>query len=158
MTDFTSSPPRARRWLFLFYGLPVLIALGVLGYLLYSRMAHLPPPRRVISSSPFATEKLAGLTVNLFTQGDQLHPAGDDLYLDFRDGQGRLTNVGNVTFELSLSMPGMVMHSIGKVFPTSTPGRYRTMVEPQMGGEWSAFLAFTNAGGGAATNFSLSVK
>jgi hypothetical protein len=147
-----------RRSIGLFFALPVLAALGIVGFLIYRRAAHLPPPQRVISSNPFDTEKLAGLTVNLFTQGDTLHPVGNDLYIDFRDAQGQLTNVGAVTFELSLSMPGMVMHSIGKVFPTSTPGRYRTMVEPQMAGSWSAFLAFTNAGRGDATNFPLTVK
>ncbi len=158
MANAPSSTPLIRRSLGLLFALPVLAALGVVGFLVYRRAAHLPPPQRVISSQPFASEKLDNLTVNLFTQGDVLHPMGNDLYIDFRDAQGQLTNVGAVTFELSLSMPGMVMHSIGKVFPTSTPGRYRTMVEPQMAGEWSAFLAFTNAGKGDATNFSLTVK
>src|SRR5581483_2587172 len=131
MAKETSPNPLVRRSIGALFALPVLAALGVVGFLVYRRAAHLPPPKRVISSQPFATEKLGGLTVNLFTQGDVLHPMGSDLYIDFRDVRGQLTNVGDVTFELSLSMPGMVMHSIGKVFATSTPGRYRTMVEPQ---------------------------
>lgn len=158
MAKSAASPPHVRRWLSLVYGLPVLLVLGIVGYYIYSRAAHVPPPERLISTKPFTTVKVGGLTASLFTQGDQLRASGNDLYIDFRDAQGELTNVGNVTFALALTMPGMVMHSIGKVFSTSTPGRFRTSVQPQMGGQWTALLAFTNAAGGAATNFVLTVK
>jgi len=153
-----SSPPRVRRWLNVFFALPLLGVLGIYGYLLYSRMTHRPPPERVISTQPFATAKLGGARASLFTQGDRLRPIGNDLYIEFRDAQGHLTNVGEVTFDLSLNAPGVVMHSIGKVYPTSTPGRYRTAVQPQMGGDWTARLAFHGASGSSETNFPLTVK
>jgi hypothetical protein len=157
-SDFSAATPRVRRWLNLFYAAPVLCVLGIYGYYIYRRAHHLPSPERVISTQPFFTGNLSGLTVSLFTTGNQLHASGNDLFLEFRDPRGQLTNVGDVSFELSLKMPDMVMHSLGKVFPTSTPGRYRTTIEPQMGGNWSVRVAFQSPGGHAETNFSLSVK
>ncbi|HWD19286.1 MAG TPA: hypothetical protein VHB20_08395 [Verrucomicrobiae bacterium] len=152
------SQPRVRRWILLFFAVPLLAVLGIYGYLLYTRLSHRPPPERLISSKPFATARVGGTTASLFTQGNQLRPSGNDLFVEFRDAKGNLTNVGSVTFELSLNMPAVVMHSLGKVYPTSTPGRYRTSVQPQMGGDWTARLALRNAQGEAATNFSLTVK
>ncbi len=155
----TAGPvPPVRRWLNLFFVLPMLCVLGIYGYLIYRHVAHRPSPERVISSKPFTTAHIGGLTASLFTQGDQLRPSGNDLFLDFRDARGQLTNVGNVTFEMTLKMPGMLMHSLGKVFPTSTAGRYRTTVQPQMGGDWSARLTFEGAAGKSETNFLVTVK
>jgi hypothetical protein len=154
----TTATPRVRRWLNLFYAAPLLSVLGIYGYLLYTRLNHTPSPERVISTGPFFTINFSSVTASLFAAGHQLHPAGNDLYVEFRDSHNQLTNVGDVSLELSLQMPGMVMHSLGKVFPTSTPGRYRTFIEPQMGGEWSTRLAFKSAVGSSETNFSLTVK
>ena len=156
--DSSTVTPRVRRWINLFYAAPLLGVLGIYGYFLYARVHHVPSPERVISTSPFLTVGIEGLTASLFTTGNQLHASGNDLFLEFRDSHGQLTNVGEVSFELSLKMPEMVMHSLGKVFSTSTPGRYRTTIEPQMGGQWSARLAFKNPNGSAETNFSLTIK
>lgn len=132
-----------RPLLCLFYAAPFLIVLGVCGYLAYSRLAHKPPPIREISAKPFAIVKINDLTVGLFTQGDALRASGNDLFIEFRDARGKLVDVGEVSFELDLHMPGMVMHSIGKVLRTSTPGQYRTTIEPQMGGEWTAKITIS---------------
>jgi len=157
-SESSTVTPRVRRWINLFYAAPLLGVLGIYGYFLYVRIHHVPSPERVISTRPFLTVNVGGLAASLFTTGNQLHASGNDLFLEFRDPHGDLTNVGDVSFELSLKMSGMVMHSLGKVFPTSTPGRYRTTIEPQMGGDWSARLAFQSPAGAAETNFSLLVK
>jgi hypothetical protein len=156
--DSPLAPPRVRRWLNLFYAAPLLCVLGIYGYFLYSRVHHVPSPERVISSPPFFAVAFGGVTANFFADGNQLRSTGSDLFLEFRDARGQLTNVGEVSLELSLHMPQMVMHSLGKVFPTSTSGRYRTTIEPQMGGEWSVHLAFHGPGGNGETNFPLTVK
>jgi hypothetical protein len=147
-----------RTALYLFYALPVLFVLGVCGYLGYSRLAHKPPPVREISTRPFATVNIKGLTASLYAQGDTLLASGNDLFIEFRNAQGKLVDVGDVTFELSLHMPSMVMHSIGKVFKTSTPGQYRTALEPQMAGDWTAKLAFDGPDGKAEASLPLKVK
>jgi hypothetical protein len=132
-----------RPLLYLFYALPFLLVLGVCGYLAYSRLAHKPPPVREISAKPFAIVKINDWTAGLFTQGDALQASGNDLFIEFRDAHGKLVDAGEVSFELDLHMPDMVMHSIGKVMRTSTPGQYRTTVEPQMAGEWTAKITIS---------------
>jgi hypothetical protein len=146
-----------RGWLQLFYALPVLCVLVMCGYLAYSSATHKAPPVRRISSAPFATVKINGLEARLFTQGDALRAAGNDLFIEFRDGQGKLAEVGDVALELVLKMPGAIMHSIGKVMRTATPGQYRTTLDPGLAGEWTATLRFSGPRGQAETNFPVKV-
>jgi len=154
----SKASPKLRTGLKLFYALPVLFVLGLCGYVIWSRATHQGPPIRFISGKPFASVPIGGLTANLFTQGDQLRAAGNDLFIEFRDGQSNLTDVGGATFELSMNMPAMVMHTIGKVMRTATPGQYRTTVDPQMAGEWKGKLGFAGPHGTAETNFPAIVK
>jgi hypothetical protein len=142
----------------LFYALPVLLVLGLCGYMAYRSATHQKPPVRQISSAPFATVKMDGLDVRFFTQGDALRAAGNDLFIEFRDAQGKMADVGDVSFELVLKMPDAVMHSIGKVFGTSTPGQYRTTLEPGLAGEWTATVRFSGRRGKAETSFTVKVK
>jgi hypothetical protein len=161
MTDSASTTkagPKARTALKIFYALPILFILGLLGHLAWDKATHKGPPVRPISSKPFASVPIHGLAANLFTQGDQLRAAGNDLFIEFRDGQSNLADVGEATFELEMKMPDMVMHAIGKVFRTATPGQYRTTVEPQMAGEWMATIGFKGPHGTAQTNFAATVK
>jgi len=147
----------ARRWLSLFYALPVLFVLGLCASMAYRSATHQKPPVRKISAAPFVTVKINGLDAHLFTQGDALRAAGNDLFIEFRDAQGKLDDVGEVSFQLVLKMPGAVMHSIGKVMRTSTPGQYRTTLEPGLAGEWTATLRFSGPRGQAETNFPVKV-
>ncbi len=144
--------------LYLFYAAPFLIVLGVCGILGYNRLAHKPPPVREISAKPFATVKIKDLTANLFTQGNALQASGNDLFIEFRGADGKLVDAGEVTFELDLHMPSMVMHSIGKVLRTSTPGQYRTTVEPQMAGDWTAKITISAPQGSAEASLPVNVK
>ena len=161
--DQTPTPaprPRARPpfWLKLFYVAPLIFVAGLCGYMFYGHVTHRGPPVRPISSQPFSTVKIGAVNASLFTSGDQLRAAGNDLFLQFRNPSGQMVDVGNVTFALELKMPEAVMHTMGKVFRTATPGEYRTTVEPQVGGDWIAELAVSGPEGNASTNFPVSVK
>jgi hypothetical protein len=151
------SGQHARRWLSLFYALPVLFILGLCGFMAYRSAMHRKPPVRTISAAPFATVKINGLDARLFTQGNALSAAGNDLFIEFRDAQGKLADVGEVSLQLVLTMPGAVLHSIGKVMPTATPGQYRTNLEPGLAGEWKVTLGFAGSRGKAETSFSVKV-
>jgi len=140
------------------YALPVIFILAVFGYMAWSRLSHQGLPVRHISSKPFALVPIKDLTANLFTQGDEMRASGNDLFIEFRDAQSNLVDVGTVTFEMALKMPDMVMHTIGKVFRTATPGQYRTTVVPQMAGTWTGTIGYSGARGNAETNFSATVK
>ena len=164
MTEKTPTPapapkrgPSVRRLLQLFYALPVLCVLALFGYLAYSRVTRQPPPARKISAAPFAAVKIDGLDARLFAQGDALRAAGSDLFIEFRDAQGKLADVGDVSFEMVLKMPNVVMHSIGKVMRAATPGQYRTSLDPGMAGEWTATLSFSGPRGHAEASFAAKV-
>jgi hypothetical protein len=146
-----------RALLVVFYALPVLFIFGVLGRLVYSRVAHKAPPLRSISAAPFATAKIGGLAASLYTTGDALRAAGNDLFIEFRDAQGRRVDVGEVSFVLRLNIPDTIMDSIGKVFRTAAPGQYRTTVAPGMASQWTATLGFSGPQGKAETSFPVNV-
>ena len=141
----------------LLYALPVPFVLGLCGYMAYNHLSHRGPPVRKISAAPFATIKIHGLEARLFTQGNALRAAGNDLFIEFRDEQGKLAEVGEVSFMLALQMPGSIMHSIGKVMRTATPGQYRTTLDPGLAGEWTATLSYSGPRGQAEAGFSVKV-
>jgi hypothetical protein len=147
-----------RKLLYLFYAVPFLIVAWFCGNWVYNRVVHKPPPIRQISGKPFATVKINALTANLFAQGDTLKASGNDVFIELRDASGKLVDAGEVTFELDLHMPGMVMHSLGKVLRTSTPGQYRTTVDPQMAGEWTAKITISGPQGPAEASLRVEVK
>jgi hypothetical protein len=111
-----------------------------------------------MSSQPFASVPITNLTANLFTDGDHLQAAGNDLFIEFRDKQSNLVDVGDVTIDIKLDMSNMVMHTMGKVFRTGEPGQYRTTIEPQMAGDWVGTLGFSNAHENAESKFSAPVR
>lgn len=140
----------------IFYLLPVALVLGIVGSLVLNRGK--PPPVRVMSGRPFATTPISNLTASLFTSENQLGPAGNDVFIEFRDTNGRLVDVGDVRFELGLSGPAAVVHSIHTVLRTSTPGQYRMKVQPEIVGQWQAKLTITGPAIHAETNFLVTVK
>ena len=149
---------RLKTFFKLLYIVPPLMAFGIFGYLAWNRLSGKPPPAHVLSGKPFLTTRIDGLSANFFTQGDQLRAAGNDLFIEFRDVGGGFADVGDVHFELGLKTPNVVMHSIGKVFRTGTPGQYRTTIQTQLGGDWTATLGYAGARGSVETNFNISVK
>jgi hypothetical protein len=157
-TSSSKDSPKMGTALKIFYVLPIVFVLGLCGYAVWSRVTHQGLPVRHISSKPFARVSIGGLIASLFTQGDQLRAAGNDLFLEFRDSKSNLVDVGEPTLELDMSMPDMVMHSIGKVMHTATPGQYRTTLDPQMAGDWTVRIGFAGPRGTAETNFPIAVK
>ncbi len=149
---------RVRMIVKVFYALPVLLVVVMGGYLVWARHAAGRLPAHVMPATPFLTEKIDGLSANLFTQAGGFRASGNDLFIEFRDARGNLVDVGNVDFDLHLSTTNMVMHSLGKVLRTATPGQYRTTVEPQLAGEWDAKLSFSGPRGNARANLLVNVS
>jgi hypothetical protein len=140
----------------IFYVLPVVVVLGVVGWMVLNRSK--PPPVHVMSGPPFATTPITNLTANLFTSEGHLGPAGNDVFIEFRDAGGKLVDVGDVSFELGLSGPAAVLHSVFKVLRTATPGQYRVNVRPQIAGEWQAKLSILGPAMHAEASFPVMVK
>ena len=139
-----------------FYLLPVVVVLGVVGWMVLNRSK--PPPVHVLSGPPFATTPIANLTGNLYTSENHLGPASNDMFIEFRDAGGKLVDVGDVRFELVLSGPAAILHSVFKGLRTSTPGQYRVTVRPQIVGEWQAKLTITGPSTNAEASFPVTVR
>src|SRR6266576_201189 len=111
-----------------------------------------------ISSAPFLTQNINDLTVNFVAREGALRQGNNEVLIEFRDHNGQLVDVGNVKFDLDMNMPGMQMHSGGKIERTNTPGRYRAKIKIDMSGDWSAKISFEGPHGKAERSFSLTVK
>ena len=78
--------------------------------------------------------------------------------IEFRDGEGQLVDVGNVKFDMDMNMPGMQMHSGGKIERTNTPGRYRVKIKIDMSGDWNAKISYEGPHGQAQQSFAVTAK
>jgi hypothetical protein len=111
-----------------------------------------------ISSAPFLTQNVNDLTVNFIAREGALRQGNSELLIEFRDRNGQLVDVGNAKFDMDMNMPGMQMHSGGKIERTNTPGRYRAKIKIDMSGDWSAKISLEGPRGKAERSFSLTVK
>jgi len=111
-----------------------------------------------ISGAPFLTPSVNDLTVNFIARGGELRQGNNEVLVEFRDRNGRLVDVGNVKFDMDMNMPGMQMHSDGRIERTNTPGRYRAKLKIGMSGDWSAKISFDGPHGQGQQSFSITAK
>jgi hypothetical protein len=142
----------------IFYALPLLMVAGLVGYIVWFHFSGARPAVHVMPATPFMREPIGDLRADLFTQSGGFRAMGNDVFIEFRDAQGKLVDVGTVEFDLTLAATNMVMRSTGHVFATGTPGQYRTTVVPQLAGEWRAKIGFEGGHGKAETNFVVNVS
>src|SRR5213595_3343166 len=90
---------------------------------------------RKITSPPFATQTVNGLTIKLIAPAGQLQKGDNNVLIEFRDSDGQLVDVGDVNFTIDMNMPGMVMRSGGPAQKTGTAGEYRAEVRADMAGD-----------------------
>ena len=149
-----SSRPR-RPWLVVV----ALLVIGIVAFFAWQKFGHHGGSGGAISSTPFATQKVNDLTVNLINPKGELHHADNEVLLEFRDtATGDLVDVGTVKFELDMNMAGMVMHAGADIKPTGAPGQYRAKVTPDMAGGWTASLRYEGPRGKGNVSFSVNVK
>jgi hypothetical protein len=150
----------AKRGKFLKVVLLILLmsAIAALGYLAWTKFGTKSGGGGA-SVKPVATQEVNGLKVTLIHSKGQLEHAMNEVFIEFLDtATGELVDVGTVKFDLDMNMAGMVMHSGATIDPTSTPGRYRARVKPDMVGEWMGTLAYDGPRGSGKVSFSVNVK
>jgi hypothetical protein len=125
------------------------------GYTAWNLWSSHSPSAAQIQGEPIATRTVDDLTVSLY--GD-LHNGQSEVLVRFTDSSGQPKDVGEVKTELSMNMPGMVMHSGSDVTKTSTPGVYRAKVQPQMGGDWAVKLSWQGPAGEGQVEIPVNVK
>jgi Cu(I)/Ag(I) efflux system membrane protein CusA/SilA len=111
-----------------------------------------------ISTAPFFTQNVNDLTVNFIEREGRLHEGRNELLIEFRDRNGQLVDVGQVKFDLDMSMPGMHMHSGATIEQTPSPGRYLAQLKIDMAGDWNAKISFNGPQGKGEANFPLNTR
>src|SRR5436190_6054482 len=110
------------------------------------------------SGAPFITQTVNDLTVNLVNRGGGLRQGDNEVMIEFRDRNGQLVDVGDVSFNINMNMPGMQMQGGGAAQRTGTPGQYRAKVKADMAGDWNAKISFQGPHGKGQRSFSVTAK
>ena len=77
------------------------------------------------------------LDVVMLSDSDTLHQGKGTLVVEFRDGAGKLVDVGMVMVNATMTMPGMApMFGDNSVKQTDTKGRYDVATDLGMAGTW----------------------
>ena len=75
--------------------------------------------------------------VVMLSDSDTLHQGKGTLVVEFRDGAGKLVDVGMVMVNATMTMPGMApMFGDNSVKQTDTKGRYDVATDLGMAGTW----------------------
>jgi hypothetical protein len=141
---------RLLKWLALIIGLTAIFYAGQFAW------QKLRP--RKFSAAPFLTQTVNDLTINFIASAGQLRAGSNEVVIEFRGAQGQLVDVGNVRFEMDMSMPGMQMHSGGAIEKTNIPGRYRAKIKIDMSGDWNAKISYDGPHRQGQQSFSVTVK
>jgi Cu(I)/Ag(I) efflux system membrane protein CusA/SilA len=106
-----------------------------------------------------ATRNSNGIEVRVANAQGELRNGKNKVVLEFHDAAtGNLVDVGTVTFELNMAMPGMDMRSPGTIRSTATAGRYLADITPDMAGDWSGMISYDGPRGHGKVQISFSVK
>jgi Cu(I)/Ag(I) efflux system membrane protein CusA/SilA len=137
----------------------IVVLVGVLlfasGYTAWNWWNSRSPNAAQIQGPSLATRTVGDLTVSVF---GYLHDGQSEVLVRFTNSSGQPQDVGEVRTDLSMNMPGMVMHSGSDVTKTSIPGVYRAKLQPQMGGDWVLKLSWQGSAGTDQIEIPVNVK
>jgi hypothetical protein len=86
--------------------------------------------------------------VVMLSDGDTLRQGKGSMVLEFRDGAGKLVDVGMVMVNATMTMPGMApMFGDNSVKQTDTKGRYEVATDLGMAGTWRFTVTWDGAAG-----------
>src|SRR5712691_6110162 len=93
------------------------------------------------------------LDVVMLSDGETLRQGKGSVVVEFRDSAGKLVDVGMVTVNATMTMPGMApMFGDNSVRQTDTKGRYEVATDLSMAGTWRFTVAWNGpAGRGSAS-------
>jgi Cu(I)/Ag(I) efflux system membrane protein CusA/SilA len=83
-----------------------------------------------------------GVTVSVMTADGKIYAKDNALSIKFADRTGHPLQIADVRLDLSMNMPGMVMHSSAKMEKQNSPGEYLAHLTPEMAGDWNADLSY----------------
>jgi multidrug efflux pump subunit AcrB len=99
-----------------------------------------------------------GVTISMLTSDGRIYAKDNSLTIKFADENGNALNAREVKMDLSMNMPGMVMHSAAKINTGTRPGEYLAHLTPDMAGDWIADVTFQGPQGPTTLVLPINVK
>jgi hypothetical protein len=107
---------------------------------------------------PIKTQKTKDLSVSVLNESGRWGVGKNDFVLAFTK-QGKPVDVGKVTLNTSMPMPGMTPMLAGATLqPDTTPGHYRGTITFPDRGERQVTVTWDGAAGKGSTKFSVPVR
>jgi hypothetical protein len=107
---------------------------------------------------PVKTQKAKDLSVSVLNESGQWKVGKNDFVLAFTK-DGKPVNVGKVTLNTSMPMPGMAPMLAGATLqPDKAPGQYRGMISFPDNGDRQVTVTWDGPAGKGSTKFSVPVR
>ena len=108
---------------------------------------------------PIHTQKTKDVVVTLQNGTGQWKEGKNDFVLEFTSGQDKTpVDVGKVSLNTSMAMPGMAPMVTGATLSPEGPGRYRGTIEFPDRGSRQVTVTWDGQAGKGSTKFSVSVR
>ena len=149
-----TKPRRQPRWR---VGLAVLAACLVLfgGWFLWS---HLGTGHQSLTT-PVLSEPVGDFKIDVLSDKPQLGVGENPLRIEVKDAAtGKMVDAGAVSFNLTMTMPGMNMQAQAVLQKGEQPGVYTGTIRPGMQGEWIGRLGYEGAKGKEEKAVTVNIK
>ena len=108
---------------------------------------------------PIYTQKTKDVTVTLQNESGQWKEGKNDFVLEFTSAQDKKpVDVGKVSLNTSMAMPGMAPMVAGAALTSEGPGRYRGMINFADRGARQVTVTWDGPAGKGSTKFSVPVR
>jgi hypothetical protein len=121
--------------------------------------AWLSGPAVAADLKPIKTQKVKDLNVRLLSESGQWKPGKNSFVLEFASAKdSKPIDVGKVSLNTSMSMPGMGPMLAGATLEPEGPGRYRGTITFPDNGDRQVTVAWDGPAGKGSTKFTVSVR
>jgi hypothetical protein len=121
--------------------------------------AWLVGPALAADLKPIKTAKARDLSVRLLSESGQWKPGKNAFVLEFVSAKdSKPTDVGKVSLNTSMPMPGMAPMVAGATLEPDTPGRYRGTISFPDSGDRQVTVSWDGPAGKGSTKFTVPVR
>lgn len=152
--------PVPRRWVPVAASIVVLLALAGGGWWVRDRLSATPRAEDAApTGSVLQTVHAGDLNITLSNPGGELRTGANAFRIEFRSARtNSLVDVGTVTLNAAMNMPGMAMAGDTRVTPAAQRGVYDVAGDFSMSGAWQMTLEWNGPAGRGSANFNGSVQ
>jgi hypothetical protein len=106
---------------------------------------------------PIKTQKANGVTVSVLSETGQWKPGKNGFVLEFTKDK-KPVDVGKVTLNTAMPMPGMAPMVAGATLEPEGPGRYKGAISFPDGGDRQVTVSWDGPAGKGSTKFTVPVR